>query len=276
MTGSQLPENWQDLIAGYVLGDLSSEEVEVLQRVLVDNPEIVAELDAYQETLALLPYVLPQNMPSPDLGESIFQTAEASRPIFPTTPVPLSVVSGQNYRKSWGLMGLAAAIAAAAILILAIDNNRLRQQVAESQWLRQQLQEQQATIQKLQQDQQRTRGVLAALQQRNALVYSLEGAGQLTNAFGNLVTVPGHRQMILVFDNLPKLPEGKVYRFWAATADSLKPMYCGQFNGNSTGTVQWAAPKALCTSHPTEMMITVDAITDSTKSWGPLVMQSKV
>jgi hypothetical protein len=46
MTYSPPPENWQELMAGCALGDLSSEEAELLQRPLTENPDLTSEVEA--------------------------------------------------------------------------------------------------------------------------------------------------------------------------------------------------------------------------------------
>ncbi|MCU0527645.1 MAG: hypothetical protein MUF72_22835, partial [Elainella sp. Prado103] len=78
MSRAARPDNWQDLIAGYALGDLSLEEAEDLQQTLIDHPELTSEIDRLQEVLALMPYALPEHEPPDRLREAILSSAALS------------------------------------------------------------------------------------------------------------------------------------------------------------------------------------------------------
>jgi anti-sigma-K factor RskA len=81
---SALPDNWQELVAGYALGDLSPEEAEELQRLLANNPNLTVEVASLQEVLALMPYALPQQEPSAQLRNSILAAVEVN-PVIETS-----------------------------------------------------------------------------------------------------------------------------------------------------------------------------------------------
>jgi len=53
MNGPLVPERLEELIAGYVLGNLSPEEAEELRRLVAEHP---AEVHRLQEVLELMPY----------------------------------------------------------------------------------------------------------------------------------------------------------------------------------------------------------------------------
>lgn len=270
MTRSELPEDWHDLMAGYALGDLDSEEAEALNRLLSEHPELAKELSGYQETLNLLPYTLRQENPPARLEEAIFATIQAD-----SAAVVVSSLSGSS-RHRWVGWGMGGVIAAAVLLLLGYTSRQLQQQVAINQHLQQQLRDTQAQMQHLQQEVQTTRVMMSALQEPRSLVYALEGTGSAQDASGYLVTVPGHRQMVLLTHNLPSLPSGKVYRVWAIDGTSPKPLYCGQFTPPSTGKIEWMAPLERCSATPAQVVITIDALTDSTESGGAPVMGSGV
>ncbi|MEL7224925.1 MAG: hypothetical protein AAGL17_08660 [Cyanobacteria bacterium J06576_12] len=67
MTRPANDKDWIDLVAGYALGNLSSEEATSLKQQLNDNPALAEEITAFQETLSLLPYALPLAEPSANL-----------------------------------------------------------------------------------------------------------------------------------------------------------------------------------------------------------------
>lgn len=58
MTLSLSPQDIQELAAGYVLGDLDSDEVEVFQTLLAASPELYQDVADLQEALSLMPYGL--------------------------------------------------------------------------------------------------------------------------------------------------------------------------------------------------------------------------
>jgi anti-sigma-K factor RskA len=77
MTHSQDSQEWQALLADYVLGDVSPEEAETVHQLLISQPELHQELDYLQETLSLIPLALPKSSLPKDLGKTILQLAQA-------------------------------------------------------------------------------------------------------------------------------------------------------------------------------------------------------
>ena len=121
---------------------------------------------------------------------------------------------------------------------------------------------------------QSTRPVVQTLQQPGSLIFSLTGSNLATTASGRLV-MSEEQQVVLVVQNLPQLPEGKIYRLWAAL-DTKDVVYCGQFNSNVEGIIQLTPPSDHCGENPSQMLITLDAITDPTTQGGPVVMKSGI
>lgn len=60
MTMSLSPQEIQELAAGYVLGDLDSDEAELFQALLAELPELGREVVTLQEALAVMPYGLAE------------------------------------------------------------------------------------------------------------------------------------------------------------------------------------------------------------------------
>lgn len=261
MTRSARPDNWQDLLAGYTLGNLTSEEVEAVQQLLIEHPELTAEVDRLQEVLALIPYNVPEQEPPAHLKNSILAAAEADQGIPqlfeeplaspPATRVsPSAKPSPQPNLTRW--LGVGSAIAAAALLALGIDNYQLRQAA------------------------QTDRAIIATLQQPGATLYALEGTENAAQASGSIVVAP-NRQILVVAQNLPALPEGQAYRLWALSANTKQPAYCGQFNTSTAGTVStlWSAPEARCSTDPSQLLITAELTSDPPVPKGELVMRSQ-
>ena len=107
-----LPSRVEELMAGFVMGNLSPEEAEEFQHLLARDPDLVEDSDRLQEVLACLPYGLPEEQPSPQLRSRILARAE--------NPAPRRV-------RSLNLKMMSGAIAALFVLALGIDNYQLRQ-----------------------------------------------------------------------------------------------------------------------------------------------------
>ena len=89
MINSPLPDELQTLAAGYVLGDLSSEEMAQFQRLLSTHPELNGIVASLQETLSLLPYGLPPQIPDAQVRSSLLGTAKS-------TVTPLAMPSSRE------------------------------------------------------------------------------------------------------------------------------------------------------------------------------------
>lgn len=75
-----LPDDLQAMAAGYVLGDLSSEEMAQFQELLAVHPELVQMVTALQETLLMLPYGQPYQQPEACVRASLLQRAQGEIP----------------------------------------------------------------------------------------------------------------------------------------------------------------------------------------------------
>lgn len=264
--------DWHDLLAGYALGNLSPEERATLQTILTQRPELKAEVLAYQETLAMVPYALePQSLPAA-LEDSIMAAAGGHR-------ATRSPSRGRRLpRPRW----YSAALAAAGLLIaiVGVDNYRLRQQQITFEA---QLASRQAEIETLKADllaavetKPDFEDVVEILRQPNALIYSLQGTDNAVTSSGSLLTLPNHSEVQLVSHNLPVLPEGQVYRLWSVATVGATPMFCGQFNNTDIGNVQWTVPDATCNATPVQVIITVDAVVDPQVPTGEAVLTGTI
>jgi anti-sigma-K factor RskA len=260
MTRSARPDNWQDLLAGYALGNLTSEEVEALQQLLREHPELIAEVDRLQEVLALIPYNVPEQEPPAHLKSSILKAAQADQgipqlfeePFASPSPTRVSQSSPASPRWSFVKWLGVAGVVAAALLGLGVDNYRLRQAA------------------------QVDRAIITTLQQPGATLYALEGTEKAAQASGSIVVAP-NQQVLVVAQNLPSLPEGQAYRLWALSATVKQPAYCGEFNTNAAGAIStlWLAPEARCSTNPTQLLITAERTSDPPIPKGELVMKSQ-
>jgi anti-sigma-K factor RskA len=266
MMETPLPDNWQDLLAGYVLGNLTESEEETFVQLLSQHPELEVEVFQLQETMALLPQVLPKQEPPAALKQKIRigmqAIADPQSPITSASRADGTLRHGQN---RWVLLGGIGAIVVLAGILL--DNFSLRQR----------LQVAQNTLQESQQNLDRTQVVLSTLQQPDLQVFVFEGIGEAKQASASLMLVPGQRQVTIVSHNLPALTEQQVYRLWAVSEKVKTPVYCGEFTNKAdrTPAANWSIPDQVCISNVTKMLITRDRAADPPLPRGTLLLQSK-
>ena len=126
------PQEIQELAAGYVLGDLSSEEAEHFKVLLDDVPELQAEVMALQEALAMMPYGLDEQKPKGGLRSQILSAAQAelcqSLPSAQLLPSQVSALKTRRFQPqlSWAMSTAAAGIAIACGLATFHLNHQVR------------------------------------------------------------------------------------------------------------------------------------------------------
>ena len=91
MTDFPLPDDLQALAAGYVLGDLSSEEMAEFQQLLIAHPELTQTIAALQDTLSLLPCGLPPQQPDQQVRSRLLAQAENELNPQPLPTLPVSI-----------------------------------------------------------------------------------------------------------------------------------------------------------------------------------------
>ncbi|MEM1309125.1 MAG: anti-sigma factor, partial [Cyanobacteria bacterium P01_H01_bin.153] len=269
-------DRWHDLFAGFALGNLTPEEQAELDQLLESQPELRAELQAYEAALNQLPQGLELPALPPDLEAKILQGVHASTAASlgeeSSGPAAIAAPAAPRYR--WAA---AAAIAAALVMLLGWDNYQLRQSLAVNRQKlaanQQKLAEVKEAFQQLEREQEAVQTTLASLQNPDA-VYTLEGMGQLTDTLGSVITKARDNTATLVAHDLPTLPEEQVYRFWVADEDK-ELMYCGQFTVEDAAPIAWSLPDASCSTQSSQVAITIDPITASTNSGGELAMLSR-
>lgn len=243
MTQDSLPENWRDLVAGYVLGDLAPEEITQVQRWQQLHPEVAAELQSCQQTWATLPYALPVKTPPPRLKRRLVQAT--ARSSVSSSPGPSRGSGGR-----WPLYGLGLGWAATAIAlgVVSWENQQLRQ------------------------DNQRIEAIVARFTQPQNRIYTLAGTEAQPNATGRLVVDPNTQRITVTTQALPPLPADQVYRLWAVAG--AKPLFCGQFSPQAQMDIQeWTAPDRTCAEDSVQMLVTQEAIAAPPTPQGPLVLE---
>ncbi len=251
ITPASLPEYWQDLVAGYVLGDLASDETTLVEQWCQQYPEVRAELVALQEAWHTLPQALPLQVPPAALKAQILAAAAET-----TQPAPVLTARWPAYG-----LGLGWAVTAIALGFALLDNQTLRQRTA--------------TLETL----------LIQFQDLQNPVYTLAGTPSHPDAVGRLVIDTQRHHARIVTEDLPPLPSGEVYRLWAVVEGEGEPVFCGQFNPGPEVTSdfpaalggqsqQWDLLSQHCESAQAQMLITHEVAAAPPVPQGPLVLVS--
>lgn len=276
--------NTTDLVAGYILDNLSPEEADRLNQALTETPTLHAEIASFGEAFSLLPYDRPIVEPSPHLKSKILSAAQLSirQPIVTATSLkPSNVVSiasaKRRHWKRW-IPAISTGIAAVAVTALGLNQLQFSRQSQQTVALQQQLDATNTELTRLRSELQTNQGTIARLSQPDTQMYALVGATSNPKnnrlARARIITKPGDVTVTLVAQDLPKIRDNQIYRLWVVAKPAAAPMYCGQFRQDEQGTAKWVVPNASCTQNPSQLLVTLDAPTDPTTSAGPLVMKS--
>lgn len=240
MTQSTLPDNWQELLAGYVLGDLDAAEVAQVQQWLATDPDVAAELAALQAAWGSLPDSLVPLPPPPRLRSQVLAAVPPAPAVAPPT-------TRRRTPALWGL-GLGWAVTAIALGAVVVENQQLRQEKLESEAI-----------------------VASFTAPQNRLV-PLAGTDTAPTAQARLVIDAGEDAALMATAALAPLPADEVYRLWAVLGET--PTYCGEFNPAQTVAVhQWTLPDAACETTTALMLVTREQIDAPPTPQGDLVLQ---
>jgi len=222
-------EENQELLASYVLGDLTPEEVAQVHELLASHPELYNDLNQLQETLALLPLGLPKTLPPTHLGSQILHSA---------APPDLHPASSVNKQKLW--FACIAVFTSLLTIGFGFYSYNLRQRLIGTQA---ELSQSKETI--------------ALLTPPSKVVFSLKSTKPNLSASGSLLMLPNSRVAVLSLEKLKPLPPGKIYRLWAIS--NTKKIYCGEFNPESNGKVLMQIPLAEGMPPVSAVMITIES-----------------
>lgn len=227
------PEALQELIAGYVLYDLTPEEAALLERLMANDPAIAQDVaqmqQAFEATLGVSEITPPAHLQGAILAASV---APQPAVVPPAEPIPL--IRSKRRFPAWG------AAAAAVIAALGMSNVVL--------W---------RSLQSTQQQLAQAEAVILALQPTDPQV-----SGNVTVAVN-----PENLAATLTAENLPPLPPGKIYVLWTVlepdapfTTDDKNAILTQTFTVNDQGqsSAQLVMPAAYRSSALAAIAITVE------------------
>jgi anti-sigma-K factor RskA len=267
---NKYPHEWEELLAGYVLGDLDPEEVIEMHKIILEHPEIVTKIDHFQETLAMLPLGLSETSPPKNLRDRI---ATQAIPItvenLLTDPLvssidpfnePLAPIINRSPRRKnlWKLAAIGlSSISAIAIMTLGFDNYQMRQQIATNQV-----------------ELQKHRETIAMLQGSDNRMISLKGMGAIPTASGSVMIAPTEKTAMISIQNLRQIPQENNYRLWAIVDG--KKVDCAQFRPDEQGKVFVKVPLGNALKQTTTLIITIEPNKDMPEPTGEMVMKGEV
>lgn len=240
-TEPSLPQSQIDsLLAGHALGDLDPEEREQLADLLRERPELRTRLEEFSTALELLPLALPATETPP--------ARLRQRLLEPTR------VAGRNQDISRAGIGswMIPALMGAALLVLGLQLQQTRQQVAQ---LQQQLQP------------------IATNQQsvnRRLPLWAMDSDGPPA---GEVLVTGNPSHNMLVLDGLPPLPPDKTYRLWAKV--NGREVGCVPFVPDSSGHVAMPIPTSP-TSQASSVSVSVETVPDGQAPRGPMVLSGAI
>jgi anti-sigma-K factor RskA len=210
------PEYLEELMSGYVLDALTPEETAEFEQYLRNDLTLIQRTNQMQEIVGLLPHSTQIKAP-PELRTKIQKISQATA-IAPAQPPQLRPIGQRQSRRSRTLWKLLGAIGALALLILGLDNLRLRYQLATAT-------RQVTTLQ-------------ASVAEHEEEDYTFELAAKQagSKALATIVFDADRGVMFVGAKHLPPLPPGEAYHIWAFTKDNQKVL-CGRFNIDSSDQV---------------------------------------
>lgn len=241
MSASPTPEHLEELMAGYVLGNLCSEEAEEFSKLLTENPEIIQEVNRLQEVLGLLPYALPQVSPLHHLRSAIVEAVNTPVKTNPIRKLP-----------TLGWSKVVGSVVAVFALALGINNYSLRQELKNNQ------------------------DVIAVMRQPETHLFSIKGKGNIATASGSVLMDFVADKGVIALQNTPTPSAGQAYWLWAVVGD--KTIRCGQFDINSNGKVldEFSIPDDSYDANTeiSQLLVTLESSQDPQQPSGAIVMVS--
>ncbi len=259
MSTQNYPHNWEELLAGYVLGDLEPEEVTAMHQLIAEHPAIITEIDRLQETLAMLPLGLNESYPASDLRDRIAAIAipEVIKEAAQIQPLVAEIKSPRRnnfWKLAWISLG---SISTISLVTLGLDNYQMRQQIATSQI-----------------ELQKYRQAIAILQGADHRMISLKGMGAIPAATGSVMIEPTEKIAMISIQNLIQIPQGNSYRLWAIVDG--KKVDSAQFRPDAQGKVFIKVPLSSALKQSTTVIITIEPNKDMPEPTGEMVMKGEV
>jgi Anti-sigma-K factor rskA len=272
MNSSIPPVEWSELLAGYALGDLTAAEITTVEAYLASSIVAQQELQKLRAALSLVTETAPLMAISTEVIPAT--TAEiASLDRLRNRIVSSITPAVARARKKQILPWLGWGLGAASTILAAIfgwQNYQLDRQLTLA---RQEVQQQKSELwqseQQLTVSQQEIQSQQVLLRQSGNKLLAIDGIDAGGKSTGSLVMSPAMDTAVLVLQQVPALPVGKVYRMWAVIGD--EDMACADFVPDKSGQVfqkvsvkKWQSAKTV--------VVTIESAKESPIPEGDAVM----
>ena len=269
---SSLP--WSELLAGYVLGDLSSDDMIRVQAYLDNHPEAVQEIIELKATLNLMSLGLRDVPVPPTIKDNLLAALPSEKVI------PIKQVKQSNLKFNWGhrwrtIASIAGSMAAVTIvglgLQLGLQSYQLQQEFIATRQELKQLRETQEKLLAQQSDQSRYQQSISLINQPSGRILRLTGSGKAIQTTGTIVIAPTEKRAVLMVKNMPAPPPGKLYHLWAIV--NGQKIACIQFTPEADGQVMLQLP-ADRWSNAVGVVVTIESVQSEAQPVGEMVMSS--
>lgn len=268
---------WSELLAGYVLGNLSSDDMILVQQYLAVNPSAIADVEELQITLGLLPLGLDDVAVPEQIKTNLFASLPDRKT--PTIPATATIRTNnkprsRNIERRWGgrWLTIAGSMAAATIAALGLQSYQLQQEFSATRQELARLRESQEQLIARSIDGDRYQESIAFMRQSGSRMLTMTGSGTVSGASGNVVIVPEQNRAMLTVQKMPQPPAGKVYHLWAVVNN--QKVACVQFVPESNGQVLMQIP-ADRWNRATQVVITVEPEQSESQPTGEMVMSGE-
>ncbi len=275
-SNSDIP--WDELLAGYVLGDLSSDDMIRVQHYLNSNPDAIAEVEALQITLGLLPLGLDDVPVPPQIKTNLLAslpdraTLPSSLPTIPQTTVQTILKTSVQAKVQQRWFAIAGSIAAMTIAALGLQSYQLQQEFAATRQELAKLRESQEKLLAKSGEGDRYQQAVFLMNQPHSRMLTMTGSGSVAGASGNVVIMPDQNRAVLMVEKMPPPPPGKVYHLWAVVNN--QKVACIQFVPEANGRVLIPLP-ANRWNAATQVVITIEPEQAGTQPTGDMVMSGE-
>jgi len=258
------PEHIKNLAAGFVVDDLTPEEMAEFRLLLDQHPELVAEVGDLQEVLRQVLDGFTEVEAPAHLLPKILEQAEGSTRQSTVVERHLSGVATRPRR--W--IKIAGSIAALFVIVLGVDNYRLRQNLGIVT----------ADNQRLRQDFTQSQVVKSLLQNSHTRLFTFQAVNSTDNSSGSVIINPEQQKAVMVFQNLSAPPPGYFYFLWTVVANKKFP--CGEVKPYAWGTASYELPftpqmyKEFYDPQFSGLVVTLETDPNVSRPTGTVVMQS--
>ncbi|PSB04571.1 anti-sigma factor [Merismopedia glauca] len=235
--GEPTSEYIEELMAGYVLNALSVEETQEFEQYLQDRPELLPEVDRWQEMASLMASAPPRISPPDRLRSQIMAAIE---------PPQAVSIRGRRRAIAWAIPTAIAALTIISLGVL-VDNYFLRRELVTAQ------------------------NKINSLKGDESYLFLLKGTSAAPTASGTIFIDEPAQKIATALKNLPTLPAGKSYFLWAISGNQKIP--CGRINATSNRIVEAIAIPVIHYDQPGIMLIlTVESATNPIEPSPDVVM----